>query len=72
MTITIAVEEDSLLGIRARDVEHFGASVRRAQTTQHVFSPKPDAVFSTAFEVRAILPGRASPGSPETGKLGSA
>jgi Lrp/AsnC family leucine-responsive transcriptional regulator len=68
----IAGEADYLLKIRARDMDHLGAIVRRVQTTQHVFSTETDVVFSTGFEGRAIPLGRAAPETPETGKRGSA
>ena len=68
----IAGEADYILKIRARDMEHLGAIVRRVQTTQHVFSTETDVVFTTGFEGRAIPLGPAVMEAPETGKRGSA
>ena len=68
----IAGEADYILKIRARDMEHLGAIVRRVQTTQHVFSTETDVVFTTGFEGRAIPLGPAVTEAPETGKRGSA
>jgi Lrp/AsnC family leucine-responsive transcriptional regulator len=51
----IAGEADYLLKIRARDMEHLGAIVRRIQTTPDVFSTETDVVFSTGFEGRPLL-----------------
>ena len=60
----IAGEADYLLKIRARDMEHLGAIVRRVQTTEHVFSTETDVVFTTGFEGRplplAVAPRRAA------------
>ena len=50
----IAGEADYILKIRARDMDHLGAIVRRVQTTQHVFSTETDVVFSTGFEGRPL------------------
>ena len=50
----IAGEADYILKIRARDMEHLGAIVRRVQTTEHVFSTETDVVFSTGFEGRPL------------------
>ena len=68
----IAGEADYILKIRARDIDHLGAIVRRVQTTQHVFSTETDVVFSTGFEGRPLPFGPAGPQSPETGQRGSA
>jgi Lrp/AsnC family transcriptional regulator, leucine-responsive regulatory protein len=68
----IAGEADYILKIRARDMDHLGAIVRRVQTTQHVFSTETDVVFSTGFDGRPIPLGQAGPETPETGKRGSA
>ncbi|MHB8890590.1 MAG: Lrp/AsnC family transcriptional regulator [Candidatus Limnocylindrales bacterium] len=66
----IAGEADYILKIRARDMDHLGAIVRRVQTTQHVFSTETDVVFSTGFEGRAIPVGRSGPDAGETGRGG--
>jgi Lrp/AsnC family transcriptional regulator, leucine-responsive regulatory protein len=50
----IAGEADYILKIRARDMDHLGAIVRRLQTTRHVFSTETDVVFSTGFEGRPL------------------
>jgi Lrp/AsnC family leucine-responsive transcriptional regulator len=50
----IAGEADYLLKIRARDMEHMGAIVRRIQTTEDVFSTETDVVFTTGFEGRPL------------------
>ena len=50
----IAGEADYILKIRARDMDHLGAIVRRVQTTEHVFSTETDVVFSTGFEARPL------------------
>jgi Lrp/AsnC family transcriptional regulator, leucine-responsive regulatory protein len=50
----IAGEADYILKIRARDMDHLGAVVRRVQTTQHVFSTETDVVFNTGFEDRPL------------------
>ena len=50
----IAGEADYILKIRARDMDHLGAIVRRVQTTEHVFSTETDVVFSTGFEGRPL------------------
>src|SRR6478735_5015887 len=57
----IAGEADYILKIRARDMEHLGAIVRRIQTTEHVFSTETDVVFTTGFEGRP-LPLSTTPG----------
>jgi Lrp/AsnC family leucine-responsive transcriptional regulator len=68
----IAGEADYLLKIRARDMEHLGAIVRRIQTTEHVFSTETDVVFTTGFEGRP-LPLAVTPGERgETDERGSA
>ena len=67
----IAGEADYILKIRARDMGHLGAIVRRVQTTQHVFSTETDVVFSTGVDGRAIPLGPAGTETPETGKRGS-
>ena len=68
----IAGEADYLLKIRARDMEHLGAIVRRIQTTHDVFSTETDVVFTTGFEGRPlpIIPKGGEP--PETGRRGGA
>jgi Lrp/AsnC family leucine-responsive transcriptional regulator len=68
----IAGEADYILKIRARDMEHLGAIVRRVQTTQYVFSTETDVVFTTGFEGRAIPLGPAATEAPETAKRGGA
>ncbi len=68
----IAGEADYILKIRARDMDHMGAIVRRVQTTKHVFSTETDVVFSTGFEGRAIPLGGPGPEAAETGRRGSA
>jgi Lrp/AsnC family leucine-responsive transcriptional regulator len=68
----IAGAADYILKIRARDMDHLGAIVRRVQTTQHVFSTESDVVFSTGFEGRPIPFDRSGPGAAETGRRGSA
>jgi Lrp/AsnC family leucine-responsive transcriptional regulator len=68
----IAGEADYILKIRARNMDHLGATVRRVQTTQHVFTTETDVVFSTGFEGRAIPLGPAGTETPETGTRGSA
>jgi Lrp/AsnC family leucine-responsive transcriptional regulator len=50
----IAGEADYILKIRARDMEHLGAIVRRLQTTEAVFSTETDVVFTTGFEGRPL------------------
>jgi Lrp/AsnC family leucine-responsive transcriptional regulator len=68
----IAGEADYLLKIRARDMEHLGAIVRRIQTTEHVFSTETDVVFTTGFEGRP-LPLSTMPGDhAETAEHGNA
>jgi Lrp/AsnC family leucine-responsive transcriptional regulator len=68
----IAGEADYLLKIRARDMEHLGAIVRRIQTTEHVFSTETDVVFTTGFEGRP-LPLSTTPGDhAETAEHGNA
>lgn len=68
----IAGEADYLLKIRARDMEHMGAIVRRIQTTEDVFSTETDVVFTTGFEGRP-LPITPKPSeTPETGRRGGA
>ena len=68
----IAGEADYLLKIRARDMEHLGAIVRRIQTTAHVFSTETDVVFTTGFEKRP-LPLSTTPGHhAETAEHGNA
>lgn len=68
----IAGEADYLLKIRARDMEHMGAIVRRIQTTEDVFSTETDVVFTTGFEGRplSIAPKGTEP--PETVRRGGA
>jgi Lrp/AsnC family leucine-responsive transcriptional regulator len=68
----IAGEADYILKIRARDMEHLGEVVRAVQTTRHVFSTETDVVFTTGFEGRPLPIDRGTPGSPETGRRGSA
>lgn len=67
----IAGAADYILKIRARDMDHMGAIVRRVQTTQHVFSTETDVVFSTGFEGRAIPLVRIEAHEAETGRQGS-
>lgn len=67
----IAGAADYILKIRARDMNHMGAIVRRVQTTQHVFSTETDVVFSTGFEGRAIPLVRTDVDEAETGRRGS-
>jgi Lrp/AsnC family leucine-responsive transcriptional regulator len=50
----ITGEADYILKIRARDMEHLGAVVRRVQTTRHVFATETDVVFTTGFERRPL------------------
>jgi Lrp/AsnC family leucine-responsive transcriptional regulator len=68
----IAGAADYILKIRARDMDHLGAIVRRVQTTQHVFSTESDVVFSTGFEGRPIPFDRSGRDAAETGRRGSA
>ena len=68
----IAGEADYILKIRARDMDHLGAIVRRVQTTDHVFSTETDVVFSTGFERRPLPLGTNGTAEPETGREGSA
>jgi Lrp/AsnC family leucine-responsive transcriptional regulator len=68
----IAGAADYILKIRARDVDHLGATVRRVQSTQHVFSTATDVVFSTGFEGRPLAINRDAPATSETGRRGSA
>jgi Lrp/AsnC family leucine-responsive transcriptional regulator len=68
----IAGEADYILKIRARDMDHLGAIVRRVQTTQHVFSTQSDIVFSTGFEGRPIPLDRSDSDATETGRRGKA
>lgn len=68
----ITGEADYILKIRARDMEHLGAIVRRIQTTPDVFSTETDVVFTTGFEGRP-LPITPKPAeAPETGRRGGA
>ena len=64
----IAGAADYILKIRARDMDHLGAIVRRVQTTQHVFSTESDVVFSTGFEGRPIPFDRSGSDAVETGR----
>ena len=68
----VAGEADYILKIRARDMEHLGAVVRRVQTTPNVFSTETDVVFATGFERRPLPLGRDDVGDPETGRAGDA
>ena len=68
----IAGEADYLLKIRARDMEHLGAIVRRIQTTPDVFSTETDVVFSTGFEGRPLPITPKGGEAPETRRGGSA
>ncbi len=68
----IAGEADYILKIRARDMEHLGAVVRRVQTTQHVFSTETDVVFSTGFEGRPLATVRPGGTPAETVRPGPA
>ena len=68
----IAGEADYLLKIRARDMEHLGAIVRRIQTTPDVFSTETDVVFSTGFEGRPLSLTTKGGEAPETRRPGSA
>jgi Lrp/AsnC family transcriptional regulator, leucine-responsive regulatory protein len=68
----ITGEADYILKIRARDMEHLGAIVRRIQTTQDVFSTETDVVFTTGFEGRPLPITPKLPETPETGRRGSA
>lgn len=68
----IAGEADYILKIRARDMDHLGAIVRRVQTTDHVFSTETDVVFSTGFERRPLPLGTNGIADPETGREGGA
>ena len=69
----IAGEADYLLKIRARDMDHLGAIVRRVQTMEHVFSTETDVVFSTGFEGRPLpLPVGDETGVHETVRGGGA
>jgi Lrp/AsnC family leucine-responsive transcriptional regulator len=68
----IAGAADYILKIRARDMDHLGAIVRRVQTTQHVFSTESDVVFSTGFEGRPIPFDRSGSDTAETGRRGGA
>jgi Lrp/AsnC family leucine-responsive transcriptional regulator len=68
----IAGEADYILKIRARDMDHMGAIVRRVQTTQHVFSTETDVVFVTGFEGRAVTSARPAPEGAKTARGGGA
>lgn len=68
----IAGEADYILKIRARDMEHLGAIVRRIQTTDHVFSTETDVVFTTGFERRPLPLGADGTTDHETGRDGGA
>ena len=68
----IAGEADYLLKIRARDMEHMGAIVRRIQTAEDVFSTETDVVFTTGFEGRPLPITTKSGETPETGRRGAA
>lgn len=68
----IAGEADYLVKIRARDMEHLGAIVRRVQATRHVFTTETDVVFSTGFEGRPLPISRAAAEGEETAGGGSA
>jgi Lrp/AsnC family leucine-responsive transcriptional regulator len=68
----IAGEADYLLKIRARDMEHMGAIVRRIQTTEDVFSTETDVVFTTGFEGRPLPITPKAAETPETGRRGGA
>lgn len=68
----IAGQADYILKIRARDMDHLGAVVRRVQTTQHVFSTETDVVFTTGFEGRPLPITRPRGGSTETDRRGPA
>jgi Lrp/AsnC family leucine-responsive transcriptional regulator len=68
----IAGEADYLLKIRARDMEHLGAIVRRIQTTEHVFSTETDVVFTTGFEGRPLPLGTTPGDHAETAEHGNA
>jgi Lrp/AsnC family leucine-responsive transcriptional regulator len=68
----IAGEADYILKIRARDMDHLGAIVRRVQTTEHVFSTETDVVFSTGFEGRPLPLLAADAAGRETGGDGDA
>lgn len=68
----IAGEADYLLKIRARDMEHMGAIVRRIQTTEDVFSTETDVVFTTGFEGRPLPIAPKTAEAPETGRRGGA
>lgn len=66
----IAGQADYILKIRAADMEHLGAVVRRVQTTRHVFSTETDVVFTTGFERRPLALGGPPDDVPETGRAG--
>ncbi|HYO41853.1 MAG TPA: Lrp/AsnC family transcriptional regulator [Candidatus Limnocylindrales bacterium] len=68
----IAGEADYLLKIRARDMEHLGAIVRRIQTAEDVFSTETDVVFTTGFEGRPLPITAKTAETPETGRRGGA
>jgi Lrp/AsnC family transcriptional regulator, leucine-responsive regulatory protein len=68
----IAGEADYILKIRARDMDHLGAIVRRVQTTDHVFSTETDVVFSTGFERRPLPLGANGTADHETDRDGGA
>jgi len=68
----IAGEADYLLKIRARDMEHMGAIVRRIQTAEDVFSTETDVVFTTGFEGRPMPITPKTAGMAETGRRGGA
>jgi Lrp/AsnC family leucine-responsive transcriptional regulator len=50
----LAGDADYLLKIRARDTADLEQTVRRIQTTRHVYRTETDVVFSTAFERRPL------------------
>ncbi len=67
----VAGEADYILKIRARDMEHLGAVIRRVQIIPNVFSTQTDVVFATGFERRPLPLGRQDDGATgETGPAG--
>ncbi|HSP20432.1 MAG TPA: Lrp/AsnC family transcriptional regulator [Myxococcaceae bacterium] len=68
----IAGQADYILKIRARDMEHLGAIVKRIQTTLDVFSTETDVVFTTGFEGRPLPITPKGVELPETGRRGGA
>ncbi len=61
---------DYILKIRAQDMDHLGAIVRRVQTTPNVFSTETDVVFSTGFENRPLPLAPAGEDAAGTGRRG--